>query len=115
MVTKKVWKLIFLHSSLLLLFLNPGSGNSADNFYGAGLVKLNYSGSWSVRDVWEAGGWEPRPDQLTWQQYELAAALRQVPSFFIEYTVKGTICRSTLYMYVPDLNPYEGSVSYHFS
>ena len=44
----------------------------------SGLVKLNYSGGWSVRDVWESGGWEPRADQLTWQQYELAAALYQV-------------------------------------
>ena len=24
--------------------------------------------------MWESGGWEPREDQLTWQQYEVAAA-----------------------------------------
>ena len=41
----------------------------------SGLVKLNYSGPWSVKDVWESGGWEPRPDQLSWQKYELAAAI----------------------------------------
>jgi len=40
-----------------------------------GLVKLNYSGTWSVKDVWESGGWEPRDDQLTWQQYELSSAI----------------------------------------
>merc|ERR1719278_1371384 len=38
-----------------------------------GLVKLNYSGPWSVSEVWESGGWEPREDQLSWQQYEVAA------------------------------------------
>jgi len=42
-----------------------------------GLVKLNYSGSWSVKDVWESGGWEPREDQLTWQQYELSSAINE--------------------------------------
>ena len=40
----------------------------------SGLVKLNYSGPWSIGDVWESAGWEPREDQLSWQQYELAAA-----------------------------------------
>ena len=39
-----------------------------------GLVKLNYSGPWSVAEVWENAGWEQREDQLTWQQYEVAAA-----------------------------------------
>ena len=24
--------------------------------------------------MWESGGWEPREDQLSWQQYEVAAA-----------------------------------------
>ena len=43
----------------------------------SGLVKLNYSGSWSVKDVWESGGWEPRDDQLTWQQYELSSAINE--------------------------------------
>ena len=46
-----------------------------------GLVRLNYSGSWSVKDAWEAGGWEPRPDQLTWQPYELAAAIQDEVSY----------------------------------
>ena len=40
----------------------------------SGLVKLNYSGPWSVAEVWENAGWEQREDQLTWQQYEVAAA-----------------------------------------
>ena len=38
-------------------------------------MKLNYSGVWSVKDAWESGGWEPRADQLSWQRYELAAAI----------------------------------------
>ena len=41
----------------------------------AGLVKLNYSGNWSVKDVWESGCWEPREDQLSWQEYELSSEL----------------------------------------
>ena len=36
---------------------------------------MNYSGDWTVKDVWETGGWEPRANQLTWQRYELAAAV----------------------------------------
>ena len=27
-----------------------------------------------MSDVWESAGWEPREDQLSWQQYEVAAA-----------------------------------------
>jgi hypothetical protein len=54
----------------------------------SGLVKLNYSGSWSVRDVWESGGWEPRPDQLTWQQYELAATLYKVRLIYLLTSVR---------------------------
>ena len=41
----------------------------------AGLVKLNYSGTWTVKDVWESGCWEPREDQLSWQEYELSSEL----------------------------------------
>ena len=40
-----------------------------------GLVKLNFSGLWSVKDVWESGCWEPREDQLSWQEYELSAEI----------------------------------------
>ena len=31
-------------------------------------VKLNLSESWSKKEVWESG-WEPTPDQLSWQKY----------------------------------------------
>ena len=41
----------------------------------SGLVKLNYSGNWSVKDVWESGCWEPRDDQLSWQEYELSSEI----------------------------------------
>ena len=44
-------------------------------FFFSGLVKLNYSGPWTVKDVWETGGWEPHVDQLSWQRYEIAAAV----------------------------------------
>ena len=27
--------------------------------------------------MWESGGWEPRDDQLTWQQYELSSAISE--------------------------------------
>ena len=40
-----------------------------------GLVKLNYSPTWTVKDVWESGCWEPREDQLSWQEYELSSEL----------------------------------------
>ena len=41
---------------------------------------MNYSGTWTVKDVWESGCWEPREDQLSWQEYELSSELaRQRP------------------------------------
>jgi hypothetical protein len=33
-------------------------------------VKMNVSGFWSTKDVWESGGWEIGNDHLTWQKYE---------------------------------------------
>ncbi len=36
---------------------------------------MNYSGDWTVKDVWETGGWEPKDDQLSWQSYEVLATL----------------------------------------
>lgn len=33
-------------------------------------VKMNISGQWSTKDVWESGGWEIGTDHLTWQKYE---------------------------------------------
>ena len=36
---------------------------------------MNYSGVWSVKDVWESGCWEPRDDQLSWQEYELSSEI----------------------------------------
>ena len=28
-----------------------------------------------MKDVWESGCWEPREDQLSWQEYELSSEL----------------------------------------
>ena len=36
---------------------------------------MNFSGNWGVKDVWESGGWEPKEDQLTWQDYELSSEI----------------------------------------
>ena len=36
---------------------------------------MNFSGNWSVKDVWESGCWEPKEDQLTWQDYELSSEI----------------------------------------
>ncbi len=36
---------------------------------------MNYSGDWTVKDVWETGGWEPKDDQLSWQSYEVLATI----------------------------------------
>ena len=36
---------------------------------------MNYSGDWTVKDVWETAGWEPKDDQLSWQSYEVLASI----------------------------------------
>jgi len=48
----------------------------ADNCPNAlGLVRMNYSGDWSVKDVWETANWMPKDGQLSWQSYEVVAAI----------------------------------------
>ncbi len=45
--------------------------NSGNSLSAVEKVRLNLSGWWSTKDVWESGaGWEPGRDPLTWRRYD---------------------------------------------
>ena len=49
--------------------------NPLTEIFCLGLVRMNYSGQWTVKDVWETAGWQPKDDQLSWQSYEVLASV----------------------------------------